>query len=78
MLWSLGLKYGRFCFPGLSGALQRAGCECAFRKGESTRLAARPTHLSFIPSLRPALLPAEGPGPGRVHGPGPLTRTTAH
>ena len=76
--WSLGLKRGRLCCPGLVGALQRAGCECAFSRGESPRLAAGTTHLSFIPSLRPAVLLTEGPGPGRVHGPGPSAQTTAH
>ena len=49
--------------------------KCAFRRGESTQLAAGPTHLSFISSLWPALLPTEGPGPGRVHGPGPSAHT---
>lgn len=51
-----------------TGALQRAGCKCAFRRGESTQLAAGPTHLSFISSLRPAVLPTEGPGPGESTG----------
>lgn len=44
--------------------------KCAFRRGESTQLAAGPTHLSFISSLRPALLPTEDPGPSAHMWPG--------
>lgn len=50
-IWdSVGAGSGRRLVKDL-GALQRAGCKMCLQEGESTQLAAGPTHLSFISSL---------------------------